>query len=388
MTGRARALTVWVVRQPSPPIALRVFGLLAIVAVLGSVLFSEPRPAATGDGLGVAVALAAFVAGLWVSRPWGTTAERTRLAGVATVGAASIALTALQPDGAGYAGVYFVVVIAAARLPRTPALALTVATLAGEIVALALTRDVAAAHISGLLFSVLPWFFVMRLLRELRIGRDRAEALVEELKESRAAQVEAAALAERGRLARDMHDVLAHSLSALALQLEGARLLAEDRSTDPEVVAAIERAHHLSAAGLEEARGAIGALRGDEMPGPERLRALASGFGDRCALTVTGEPRPLASEARLAVYRTAQEALTNIARHSAAERVELALAYEPDGTRLVVEDSGERAPVPAVAPAGGGYGLTGMRERAELLGGRLQAGPTGHGFRVELWLPA
>ena len=374
--------------KPSPPIALRVFGLLAIVAVLASVLVSEPRPALTGDGLGVAVALAAFLGGLWVSRPWGTTADRTRLAGIATVGAASVALTALQPDGAGYAGVYFVVVVAAARLPRTPALAISAATLAGEIVALALTREVAAAHIGGLLFSVLPWFFVMRLLRDLAIGRDRAEALVEELEASRAAQVQAAALAERGRLARDMHDVLAHSLSALALQLEGARLLAEDRSADSAVVAAIERAHRLSAAGLEEARAAIGALRGDEMPGPERLRALAAGFGDRCALTVTGEPRPLASEARLAVYRTAQEALTNVVRHSEADRVGLELAYEPDGVRLAVEDAGPGVPVPAGPGPGSGYGITGMRERAELLGGRLQAGPTARGFRVELWLPA
>src|SRR6185436_14031114 len=97
--------------------------------------------------------------------------------------------------------------------------------------------------------------------------------------------------------------------------LEGARLLARDRGTDEEVIAAIERAHHLAGTGLSEARSAISALRGDELPA-------------------------LASEARLAVYRTAQEALTNVARHSAAEHVSLALAYEPDGTRLVVEDDG------------------------------------------------
>jgi signal transduction histidine kinase len=89
------------------------------------------------------------------------------------------------------------------------------------------------------------------------------------------------------------------------------------------------------------------------------------------------------------VYRTAQEALTNVLRHSAASRVEVRLSYEADGTRLVVQDFGPGAPVTvgAVSP-GGGYGLTGMRERAELLGGRLSAGPTADGFRVELWLPA
>jgi signal transduction histidine kinase len=101
---------------------------------------------------------------------------------------------------------------------------------------------------------------------------------------------------------------------------------------------------------------------------------------------VTGTRRELSSEARLAVYRTAQEALTNVLRHSAADRVEIELAYD-DGTRLVVQDHGPGAPV-AVGAAGAGYGLTGMRERAELLGGRLSAEPTADGFRVELWLPA
>ena len=78
-----------------------------------------------------------------------------------------------------------------------------------------------------------------------------------------------------------MHDVLAHSLSALALQLEGARLLARDRGADPAVVSAVERAHHLAREGLDEARRAIGALRGDELPGPERLQALADAFAEQ-----------------------------------------------------------------------------------------------------------
>jgi signal transduction histidine kinase len=239
----------------------------------------------------------------------------------------------------------------------------------------------------------------MRLVRRLLERGREAEALVEELRESRAAHAESVAIAERSRLARDMHDVLAHSLSALALQLEGARLLARDRGADPEVVAAVERAHHLAAGGLTEARQAIGALRGDELPGPERLAALADAFAEhsdaRCSLDVTGEPRELSSEARLALYRTAQEALTNVRRHSAADRVAIALRYADDGTTLVVQDFGPGAPVAVAGGANGtagggsgGYGLTGMRERAELLGGRLAAEPTADGFRVELWLPA
>ncbi len=105
-------------------------------------------------------------------------------------------------------------------------------------------------------------------------------------------------------------------------------------------------------------------------------------------MTVTGVPNELAPEARLALYRTAQEALTNVRRHSAADRVAMRLDHRADGTTLVVEDHGPGAPVIVGPSAGGGYGLTGMRERAELLGGRLSAGPSADGFRVELWVPA
>jgi signal transduction histidine kinase len=227
----------------------------------------------------------------------------------------------------------------------------------------------------------------MRLMRSLRERH-------EELLASRAAEARAAVSAERGRIAREMHDVLAHSLSALALQLESTRLLARDRDVDPEVSRAIDQAHSLAAGGLDDARRAIAAARGDELPGPERLEALAGAFGDQSGLPVAvevhGQPRELAPDARLAVYRTAQEALTNVRRHAAAERVQVSLDYLPDRTVLVVEDHAAAGTPPPVAPevTGSGYGLTGMRERAKLLGGELLASPTGTGFRVELRLPA
>ena len=103
---------------------------------------------------------------------------------------------------------------------------------------------------------------------------------------------------ERARLAREMHDVLAHSLSALAVQLEGARLLARSRGADPSVVEAVERSHHLARGGLDEARRAIEALRGGDMPGPDRLRRArrrrsASRPASTAALELDGEPREL-----------------------------------------------------------------------------------------------
>jgi len=118
------------------------------------------------------------------------------------------------------------------------------------------------------------------------------------------------------------------------------------------------------------------------------VRSLAEAVSEQSGLPVTvdvwGEPRELAADARLAVYRTAQEALTNVRRHATPDRVEVRLDYRDDAVALVVEDHGA---VAAAAPAGAGYGLAGMRERAELLGGTLVAEPTGDGFRVQLVLP-
>jgi signal transduction histidine kinase len=189
-----------------------------------------------------------------------------------------------------------------------------------------------------------------------------------------------------------MHDVLAHSLSGLVLNLETARLLAAQSGADPQVGDAVDRAHRLAKTGLEEARRAIGMLHDDALPGPERLAGLAAEFeGDTglpCKVTITGGgQRDLGADSRLTFYRVTQEALTNIRKHARADRAEIHLAYEPSGTRLTIEDFGSchaRQPL----AGGNGYGLSGMKERAELLGGTLTAGPTAGGFRVELWVPA
>jgi signal transduction histidine kinase len=392
MTRAARAPTVSDVRirelprlsATGPPRALRIFGFVVLVVLVVSTLTTHPEPALHGDGLWVSLALVLFVAGIALSLPLNELPPGMRFAGLAMAGAGSCLFAYFQPDSAGYAGIYYVVVIAGVRMPRTAGNLVAGGTLLAEVLIISLEHDKPASDAAGLVFSVVPWFLIARMIRRLAARRDRAEELVEELRESRAAAAQSAAMAERGRVARDMHDVLAHSLSALALQLEGTRLLAQGRGADPEVVAGLEHAHRLAASGLTEARQAIAALRGDELPGPERLQDLAEAFGPNAGLTVIGTPRETSSEARLALYRTAQEALTNVRRHSAADRVELRLEYAPGGTTLLVQDHGPGAPVMA---GGGGYGLTGMRERAELLGGRLCAEPTADGFKVELWLP-
>jgi signal transduction histidine kinase len=132
-------------------------------------------------------------------------------------------------------------------------------------------------------------------------------------------------------------------------------------------------------------------LRDDELPGPERLASLATHFqevsGVPCQFTVSGHASELPSQARLAVYRVAQEALTNITKHACPERVEVHLGYEPHHIRLTVEDFAMNGEPPRAVGDSPGYGLTGMRERAELLGGELTTAMTHGGFRVELRVP-
>jgi len=305
----------------------------------------------------------------------------------------SAALVWLLPSGPADIGLFIAVALSTRLVPAVASAAVAVAS-AAMITACLLTQheSTTAALLSGLAF--LSVYVILVMAWRLRSESERAAQLLAELQQTRGAQAQAAALAERQRLAREMHDVLAHSLSGLMLQLEGARLLARENPADPRLPETIERAHHLGKSGLAEARKAIGMLRDADLPGPEQLPALAERFerdsGVPCHLTVSGEARPLAAHARLALYRVAQEALTNVTKHARAERVDIALGWDGGRARLTVEDFcvGGRSPAPAdAAGTGGGYGLTGMRERAELLGGSLTAGPTGHGFRVELEVP-
>ncbi len=351
---------------------------------------ADPGFGWTGRPLVVALAAAAFVAGVFGRN---ATAQRpirpphAVFVGVMLV--SSVTLVSVQLSGPGAVAVLVAVLcLATGLLPVRVAVPVLIAA----FVVLEMVASIAGQSFGDLAFlaGFAVLFGLMYLAFRLAESQRETKRLLAELTASQAAQAEAAGLAERQRLAREMHDVLAHSLSGLLLQLEGARMLVAGDPADPRLPAVIDRAHHLARTGLEEARGAIGTLRDDDLPGPERLAGLATRFardqGLPCDFEVSGEPRPLGSEARLALYRVAQEALTNVARHATPSRVSLRLAYEPSATRLTVEDIG---PAPGPSPdKSHGYGLTGMRERAELLGGTLTAGATGRGFRVELAVPA
>ncbi|HVU77960.1 MAG TPA: histidine kinase [Gaiellaceae bacterium] len=367
-------------------LVMRLCGTAWLLSVLVQVLRGDPRPGLHGRGAIVLVALVAMYAFAVWSRPWTAVSTRWRVAALAGVTVAGALLAALQPDAGTWPTAPLLVGLIAAWCLERAAAVLTLSFSVGLLVAVA-ASDGRSGSVVAVLTTAVPWFLVMRLLRELGLNRDALEL-------SRRAEAEAAAEAERARLAREMHDILAHSLSALALQLESTRLLAVKQQVGDELTRALDRAHQIAATGLHEARSAVATARGDELPGPDRIGELAGAFAQQSGLpvdvAVRGEPRPLAPDARLTVYRTVQEALTNIRRHATPDYVQIELAYRPDDTVVVIED---RAPAavpapPPVALSGAGYGLTGMRERAELLGGELTAGPTGSGFRVELRLPA
>jgi signal transduction histidine kinase len=380
------------------PLRMRIWPVVSMLLILVSGLIGTPTPALHGEGLVTLLGGGTLAALIAIEIFVDPQEDHTNFVCILLLGLSSIALMTVQPSGTAVLGTYAAVASAVIRLPKRLALA--------AIIPIIAIVDIGILATASERFLVLSWtniayvfmFVIGHLLRLSEEHQIQAQELLDEEERTRLARNETAALDERSRLARELHDVLAHSLSALSVELEGARLLALDRDIDADVIAAIGRAHRHAASGLDEARAAIKALRGDSVPGPDRLADLIEdmrALGIECDLEIGGEPRRLPSEAALAVFRTAQEALTNVRKHAEeAERVEIRLDYDPDGVQLIVTDSAgdgaePRVPQPAaLAGAGAGYGVSGMRERAELIGGRLLAGPTEDGFRVELWVPA
>ena len=271
-----------------------------LFVVVAAVVFSSGRnPGIPGRDVVAVLAVGGFALG-----GLGALTARYRRAAVRIVFAvmllaSSAALMGLQPDGPGLAGLLAGLVLLAPRVPDRFPIALSIVGITClAAVAVAVSHDSPTlALLSAIAIVGFPGMTL--LARRLGQANDQAERLLIELEGTRAAQARAAGLAERQRLAREMHDVLAHSLSGLMLQLEGARMLAADDPGDPRLPGIIERAHHLGKSGLEEARRAIGMLRDDELPGPERLASLAAQFqevsGVPCQFTVSGQAYELPS---------------------------------------------------------------------------------------------
>jgi signal transduction histidine kinase len=387
--------------------ALRGLGVAALVFIVAWVARSEAAAGRDADAAALVVALAVLSVAWLVFLLPRHLDRRLQLSALVAIGICAATLNHLRPQSPAFLAALLAMAGAAGRLPVGPA----VAVLAVIAVAITLSEGAGATHTipAGVSYTVAAaaLFGVAAYVRALRDAHRRSERIVAELRATRRAEARAAALAERARLAREMHDILAHVLSALSLQLEATALLLEEERASPRALQQVHRAQRLAHDGLDEAQQVIGALRGDRLPGPDLLAELVDNFrqatGVAARLAVDGEPRLLAREAGLAVYRTAQEALTNIRKHAkTADDVTVALHWRPDGLSLSVEDqdpdgqgtartdgaAGSTGPGGSGPDGSGGYGLAGMRERAELLGGELVAGATAEGFEVRLWLPA
>lgn len=199
---------------------------------------------------------------------------------------------------------------------------------------------------------------------------------------------ELATLNERNRIAREIHDGLGHYLTVVHVQLQAAELLV---GSDPTRARdAVVKAQQLTRDGLDEVRRSVSLLRGRDLPLTleDALRGLMERFGSegaRAQLRIDGEPRELAEVVHRALYRAAQEGLTNSQRHARAAKVELEVRYEAHGVvRLTVRDDGVGATM-----VDGGYGLLGVRERVALLGGKVAIHTRpGAGFTLEVEVPA
>jgi signal transduction histidine kinase len=226
-----------------------------------------------------------------------------------------------------------------------------------------------------------------------RVQAEQSAALLAKSEALRDQDAMVATLDERTRIAREIHDVLAHSLGALGLHIQLARAVLTDQNDAERVVELLDQAHRMATDGLAETRRAVHALRGDTLPLPEGLAEMSADHerrhGARVSFAVTGEPRPLPPDSRLAIARTAQEALVNTAKHAPSQPVEIQLDYSGAGTSLRVSNhvGGEGHAAAAFATVDGGYGLAGMRERLLLLEGTLIAGRRGGDWVVEARVP-
>jgi signal transduction histidine kinase len=234
--------------------------------------------------------------------------------------------------------------------------------------------------------------------RSYRVQAEQAAALVEQYERLRAEQRRADVLDERTRIAREIHDVLAHSLGALGIQIQAAKAVLTDHRDIDRAVEALTTAQRMAADGLTETRRAVHALRVDTLPLGDELAAAVETHRQRYQVPVTfetvGAARPLPPDASLALLRAVQEALVNAAKHAPGEPIAVRLDYGQDDVRLSVVNHFNRARAAlgdtndARGPSSaGGYGLTGMRERLRLLNGTLLAGPGDAEWAVTAELP-
>lgn len=257
-------------------------------------------------------------------------------------------------------------------------------------------QSIGYENVLGTLVAVAVPFHIGREVHQRRRRIEALEERAETAEREREEEARVAVAEERARIARELHDVVAHQMTVMTVQAEGARRVAKDG--DERVVAALDTIRQSGHEALQEMRRMVGLLRAepdgvplDPQPGVDRLDDLVDQMSDAglaVELRRDGQPRPLAPGVDVNVYRIVQESLTNALKHGGpGVTASVALNYAPDGLEIAVVDDG-RGGASSLADKQAGHGLVGMRERVALLDGEFAAGPApGGGFEVRASIP-
>lgn len=357
--------------------------VLTLLLVVGAFLRRPGDPARSA--IGIAIGIAAVVA-LGLSD--GGRGRRSIVLGLTAIAAAGLALDG-GTNASDISWFGLCILVFCTTLTAGPIVA--VILWAGELLLLGESWVIVRADLGWL-----PWMVGVTVCLAVGVLLGRERALLAELREAQAGLAERSRAEERNRIARDLHDVIAHSLTVSLLHISGARLALEH---DPDDAArALAEAERLGRESLDEVRSIVGLMRSGDGAGPDRSAGSLApvpgldgvgelverfrGAGADVTLERGGDLALVPATAGTTLYRIAQEALTNAAKHAPGSPVRVFVSGLRGHVELVVESSGR-----AGRPSGDGSGLSTMRERAEAVGGVCEAGPCEGGWRVSASVP-
>jgi signal transduction histidine kinase len=354
--------------------------LIPVFAVGAAILAAVADPSSGADLVLCGLAAAPFF--VWIYRP----RVPLVLLSLAVIVPAVLAQRSGQLEPLLFEVCLLALVIGLTASSRAASVALLVLALLAPAAA-SLIQDPSEISVGiWLLANVFTWFFG-------RVAR-RQDQLLRQLQATRRELAQQAMLVERRRIARDVHDFVGHGLAAVMLQLTSARhVLHRDPAAAEEAMRSAEEVGRRS---MRELRRTVALLRSDDetapppLPSPSEIPALvadARAGGLAVELRMHGDHSAVEPGVGVALYRIAQEALANAARHAPRAQTVLGLEIADGRARLVAETTGPTASVPAADAERPRYGLIGMRERATALGGHMSAGPTPEGWLMSCTLP-
>ncbi|MEV6556770.1 histidine kinase [Nocardia sp. NPDC051756] len=364
----------------TPNRLLRLAGVVAMV-----VLLRDDQLARQGVPVLVMVGIAGLALLVWavgpMEQPW---VSRTVLGAMAVFGGLTVAQVggSLIPLLAAAFGSVAVV---------QHSITFGALIIGGEAVAVGVS-SVAAHHSPSAYLGMLAGLLLVALMglsrRQFRVTAEQNRLLVEQSREIRAERDRAATLAERGRIAREVHDVLAHTLGGLVLQLDAADALLDAGETE-RAADKVRASRELAASGLDDARQVVGALRAEKIDLPsefERLVTEHRNASGQVKMHLSGDIEQLGEQVSVALLRGAQESLTNARKHAPGAEVELRLSVGAQQVELLASNPlSDRLGL--LSASGMGAGLLGMRERIGALGGAVEAGKVGDRWTVRMTVP-